>query len=443
MKIQLSDHFTTKKLLQFVFPTVLMILCTSIYGIVDGYFVSNFVGKTAFAAVNLIMPLIMGVSNLGFMFGSGGNAIVARLMGEGKDKAADRLFTMVVYAAFICGFIVSALCFVFIRPIAMTFGAEGELLEQCIIYGRISFCSMPAYILQCMFQNLLVTAEKPKLALKIIVTAGIANMLLDFLFIGIFHWGIAGAAAATAISEYLGGFLPIAFFLWKNDSRLHLVKTSFQGRSLLNTCINGSSEMVTSLSTSTVNVLYNLQLMRLTGEDGIAAYGIIMYVNIIFIAIHTGYSVGHAPIVSYHYGAGDHAELKNMFKKSIIIISCAGIIQFAVAQLLAVPLVMIFASYDPVLLSMTVHGFRAYALAFLLMGFNVWGSAFFTALNNGPVSAAISFLRTLVFQVIVILLLPHFFGLNGIWFSYVAAEGMAALVTTIFLVTGRKKYHYA
>lgn len=442
MRIQLSDHFTYKRLLRFVLPSVMMIICTSVYGIVDGFFVSNYVGKTPFAAVNLIMPLLMGLGTIGFMIGTGGSAIVSKTMGEGKEELANQYFSMLVWVALGLGAVLSVLVFILIRPIAAAFGAEGQLLEDCVIYGWILLCVMPAFILQFVFQSFFITAEKPGLNLRIQLAAGVANGILDYLFIVVFSWGLAGAALATAAGQVVGGIVPILYFIKKNDSRLRLARARFEKGILAKTLINGSSEMVTNLSVSIVSILYNLKLMEAAGEDGVAAYGIIMYVNIIFMAVFLGYAIGSAPVVGFHYGAGNHGELRNIFRKSLLLMTGSGIVMFGIAELTAVPLVMIFAGYDEGLLALTVHGFRLYSLSFIIMGVNVWASAFFTALGNGVVSAAISFCRTLVFQVIVIFILPLILGIDGIWLGVGAAELLALGVSVAFLVGERKRYHY-
>ncbi len=442
MRIQLSDHFTYKRLLRFVISPVLMMICTSLYGIIDGIFVSNLVGKTPFAAVNLIMPIMMGVAAIGFMLGTGSSALVAKTLGEGKPDLANRYFSMIICAAAAMGLLFSLLGMVFIRPISIFLGAEGELLENCVIYGRILFISETAFILQYVFQSFCTTAEKPEMTLKISIAAGLTNMVLDFLFIAVFGWGIAGAAAATCLGEIVGGVVPLIYFMRKNNSLLQLKKPAFYGRALLKACTNGSSEMVTNLSSSIVNILYNFQLMRLAGENGVAAYGIIMYTNFIFIGIFLGYSIGSAPITAYHYGAGNHSELKNMLKKSLTLMACGGFLLMLLAELFVSPLVRIFASYDPELFVMTCHGFRIYAIAFLMMGISIWGSSFFTALGNGAVSAAISFLRTLVFEIGAVLLLPLLLGIDGIWLSIVMAELMSITATSLFLFAKRKRYHY-
>lgn len=443
MKIQLSEHFTYKKLLRFVLPSIVMMIFTSIYGVVDGLFVSNYVGKTAFAAVNLIMPFLMAISALGFMIGTGGSAIVAKTLGEGKKEQANEYFSMLVYLTLIGGIVLSALGILFSPLIARGLGADGALLTNCVLYARITLLSMPAFMLQNVFQSFFVTAEKPKLGLGVIVIAGVTNMVLDFLLVGVFQIGLAGAAFATVTSECIGGLFPILYFARKNSSLLKLGRTHFNGQIFLCACGNGSSELMTNLSSSIVNSLYNIQLMNLAGENGVAAFGTIMYVNFIFIAIFLGYSIGSAPLVSYHYGAGNHDELKNLFQKSLRLIGIWGLMLFILAQLIARPLAAIFVGYDADLFSMTQNGFRIYCIAYLINGFNIYGSSFFTALNNGLISAAISFQRTLVFQLAAVLLLPLLLGINGIWSAVAVAELLTLGLTVTFFVRNRKKYHYA
>ena len=443
MQIQLSEHFTYKKLLRFVLPSIVMMIFTSIYGVVDGLFVSNYVGKTAFAAVNLIMPFLMAISALGFMIGTGGSAIVAKTLGEGKKEQANEYFSMLVYLTLIGGIVLSALGILFSPLIARGLGADGALLTNCVLYARITLLSMPAFMLQNVFQSFFVTAEKPKLGLGVIVIAGVTNMVLDFLLVGVFQIGLAGAAFATVTSECIGGLFPILYFARKNSSLLKLGRTHFNGKIFLPACGNGSSELMTNLSSSIVNSLYNIQLMNLAGENGVAAFGTIMYVNFIFIAIFLGYSIGSAPLVSYHYGADNHDELKNLFQKSLRLIGIWGLMLFILAQLIARPLAAIFVGYDADLFSMTQNGFRIYCIAYLINGFNIYGSSFFTALNNGLISAAISFLRTLVFQLAAVLLLPLLLGINGIWSAVAVAELLTLGLTVTFFVRNRKKYHYA
>lgn len=444
MKIQLSEHFTYNKLLRFVFPSIVMMIFTSIYSVVDGLFVSNFVGKTALASINLILPFLMGLSALGFMIGTGGSAIVAKTLGEGDPKRANSYFSMLVYVTAIGGIILALLGMLLVPSVASLLGAEGELLANCILYGRINFISLPAFMLQNVFQSFFVTAEKPKLGLAVIITAGVTNMILDLLFVGILGFGLAGAAVATVCGEMIGGLFPVFYFSRKNSSLLRLGKTQFNGRILMQTCVNGSSELMTNLSSSIVNSLYNIQLMKFAGENGVAAYAAIMYVNFIFIAIFLGYSIGSAPIISYHYGAGNHGELKNLYKKSLQLVGSWGILLFILAQLLATPLAKLFVGYDSTLLAMTQTGFHIYSLVYIINGFNIFGSSFFTALSNGVVSAVISFLRTLVFQIGAVLILPIVFGgINGIWSSVTVAELLTLCITITFFVRQRRKYHYA
>lgn len=443
MNIQLSEHFTVSKLLKFVAPSIIMMIFTSIYGVVDGFFVSNFVGKTQFAAVNLIMPFIMAVVTVGFMLGTGGSALVAKTLGEGDESKAKKYFSMIVYTALIGGAILSVISFFLVRPIAVLFGTEGELLEYSVLYAHILVFSLPMFMLQNVFQVFFVTAEKPHLGLYVIISAGVTNMILDFLFIAVFHFGLAGAAVATAIGETVGGLVPMIYFARPNSSRLKLVRTKPEWKALGQACFNGSSELMTNLSASVVNMLYNFQLMKFAGQDGIAAYGVIMYVNFIFIAIFIGFSIGSSPIIGYHYGAENNDELKSLLKKSLLIIATISLALTVFAELLSSPLAKIFVSYDENLFAMTRDGYRLYTLSYLICGFNIWGSAFFTALNNGFMSATISFLRILVFQIVCLLLLPAIFDVNGIWISIVVAEFFAVSVTATLIIKNRKKYQYA
>lgn len=442
MRIQLSDHFNYKKLIRFVIPSVCMMIFTSIYSVVDGFFVSNYAGKTPFAALNLIYPLLMMFAALGFMIGTGGSAVVSKALGEGKKKVANEYFSMLVYAALIGGLIISILGLLFLKPIAIALGADSSMLSYCLIYGRILLCAIPFFILQNVFQSFFVTAEKPTLGLIVTIGAGLTNIVLDYLFVGVLKYGLAGAAAATAASQIIGGIIPIIYFIRKNNSLLKLTKCRFYGRILLKTCTNGSSELMTTLSSSLVNMLYNFQLMKIAGENGIAAYGVIMYVHFVFTAIFIGYSIGSAPVIGYNFGAENHKELKGLLKKSMVITAVCGIILTAAAVLLASPLSKIFVGYDEELFSLTLNGFRLFSLSFLITGFNIFASSFFTALGNGFVSATISFSRTLLFQVAAVLLLPMIFGLNGIWLAVVAAEALSIIVSAAFLIKNKKRYNY-
>lgn len=442
MRIQLSDHFTYGKLIRFVLPSIVMMIFTSIYSVVDGLFVSNFVGKTPFAALNLIYPLIIMMGAIGFMLGTGGTAIVAKTLGQGDKEAANRYFSMLVYVSVVVGVLLTAIGIPLLRPVGWLLGAEGAMLEDCVVYGRIILLALPFYMLQFLFQSFFVTAEKPKLGLVVTVGAGLTNIVLDGVFVAGLRWGLAGAAAATAMSQVVGGVVPVVYFARKNTSLLRLTRTKFYGRVLLRTCTNGASELMSNISASIVTMLYNFQLMRFAGEDGVAAYGVIMYVAFFFAAVFIGYSVGSAPIVSFNFGAENHRELKNLYRKSLILVGLSGAAMCLLAVLLASPLSELFVGYDQGLYQLTVRGFRFYAVSFLLSGFNIFGSSFFTALNNGAVSAMISFLRTLLFQCVSILLLPAIWGIDGVWSAIIAAELMSLAVTAAFLLANRKKYHY-
>lgn len=442
MHIQLSDHFNYKKLLRFAFPSIIMMVFTSLYSIVDGFFVSNYVRKTPFAAVNLIMPVIMALASIGFMFGAGGSALVSKTMGEGSHDKAKRLFSLFVYCTAVSGIIIAVIAFIFIRPIASLLGAEGILLDNCVIYGRILLVSLPLFMLQYEFQSFFITAEKPQLGLVITLICGITNMVLDALFIAVFSWGLVGAAVATAISQVLGGIIPIIYFARPNTSLLRLTKTTLDQKALLKACTNGSSELMSNISMSIVSMLYNIQLIKYAGENGIAAYGVLMYVNMIFLAVFIGYSTGTAPIISYHYGAQNHNEMKGLLKKSLVIIGVFAVIMFAAAELLAKPLAGIFVSYDANLMEMTIRAFQIYSFSFLFASISIYGSSFFTALNDGLTSALISFLRTLLFQIAAVLILPVLLGIDGIWLSIVVAEITSALLTGLFIFVKKGKYHY-
>lgn len=442
MKIQLSDHFDYKKMIRFTMPSIIMLIFTSVYGVVDGYFVSNFVGKTPFAALNFIMPVLMILGAFGFMFGTGGSALIAKTMGEGGDEEANRLFSLFVYITVILGVLIAIISFIFIRPVAKLLGAEGQLLEDAVLYAKIIIVALPFYMLQFEFQSFFITAEKPKLGLYVTIISGVANMVLDALFMDVFKWGFVGAALATSLSQVTGGVIPVLYFARKNTSLLRLTKTRFNGRALLKTCTNGSSELMSNISMSLVSMLYNIQLIKYAGENGIAAYGVLMYVNFVFVAAFIGFSTGIAPVVSYHYGAENHAELKNLLKKSIVVISVLSVFMFIFSELLAYPLSYMFVGYDKELMDMTLNGFLIFSLSFLFAGFAIFGSAFFTALNDGLISALISFLRSLLLQVAAVLILPMLWGINGIWISVVAAELMAVIITVIFLVAKRNKYKY-
>lgn len=441
-KIQISDHFNFRKLIKFVTPSIFMMVVTSVYSVVDGLFVSNFVGKTPFASLNLIWPFIMILGGIGFMLGTGGTALVTKTLGENDSEKANRYFTMIVIFAVAAGVILSVLGIFLIRPVARLLGATDDMIEHCVIYGRSLSGFLTFFILQNLFQSFLAGAGKPKLGLIVTLVAGLTNAVFDALFIAVFKWGLLGAGVATGIGQVCGGVIPLVYFVRKNSSLLRLTKTGIEVKPLLKACGNGSSELLTSVASSIVGMLYNLQLMKYLGEDGVSAYGVLMYVQFVFLAIEIGYTIGCAPIVGYNFGAENHTELKNIFKKSMIILGSAGVVLSALAQALAVPLAKLFVGYDEGLYSLTVHAFRQFSFAFLFSGICIFSSGFFTALNNGAVSAILSFLRALVFQITFVYLLPFLFGVDGIWWAMFATEGCAFVVSVIFLIVKKKKYNY-
>ncbi len=442
MKIELSEHFTYEKLIKFTIPTIVMMIFTSIYGVVDGIFVSNFVGSDSFAAVNLIMPALMIFGTLGFMIGTGGSALVSKTIGEGDIKKANRYFSMLLYILIIVSLILTIIAVVMVKPMSKLLGAEGEILQDCITYGTVLIIFLIPFVLQNCFQSFLIVAEKPTFGLVISIITGISNMILDWLFMYVLKQGVFGAALATGISQTIGGIVPLIYFIRPNRSKLKLVKTKIEWKAILQACVNGSSEMLTNLSLSLVNMLYNMQLMKYIGADGVVAYGIIMYVGFIFVGTYLGYSLGTAPIIGYHYGAGNTDELKNLLKKSIKLIGITSLIMTIIAEITSKILASIFVSYDIELLDMTANAIRIFSISYLISGFNIFSSSFFTALNNGIVSGAISFLRTLLFQVAMIFILPAIWGVNGIWLAVVFAEILALIVSIIFLYINREKYQY-
>lgn len=442
MKIELNEHFTYKKLIRFTLPSILMMIFTSIYGVVDGFFVSNYVGAEAFASVNLIMPVIIILSAVGFMIGTGGNALVAMTLGQHDEKRANEIFSMLIYILIFLGICLSIAMAVFMPKMARILGATDIMIDDCVIYGRISMVSLTFFMLQTSFQSFMVTAARPHFGLYITIAAGVTNMVLDLVFVGILGFGVAGAAWATVASEIVGGSIPLIYFIIPNKSKLNLVKAGFKFRSLIKVLSNGASEFMTIISSSFVNMLYNLQLMKIAGEKGVASFGVIMYINFIFTGVLFGYAFGSSSIVSYHYGSENYKELRSLFSKSIKIIGIASLISFASAQIFAIPLIKIFFSYSDELIHMTTHGFRIYSIAYLMIGFNGYASSLFTALNNGKVSATIAFGRTLVFQVASILILPQIFGLDGVFSSVIVAEFLAIIVSMFFINKYKNEYHY-
>lgn len=442
MKIQLSDHFSYKKLIKFTLPTIIMMIFSSIYGVVDGLFISNYLGSDAFAGMNLIMPILIICASVGFMLGTGGSALVSKILGEDKKEEANKVFSMLTYLLIITGIIFSILGVIFMRPIASLLGAKGAVLNDCTTYGVVLVVTMVPYLLQNFFQSFLVVAEKPGMGLLVSIVAGVTNIVFDFLFIAVFKMGVFGAALATSMSQVVGGIIPLIYFICRNKSPLRLQKAKFKLKTILKTCANGSSEMLSNVSSSIITLLFNMQLMKFAGYDGVTAYGIIMYISFIFSGTYLGYSIGSAPIVSYHYGAGNTDELKNLFKKSLKLIISSSIVMIILAEIFARPLASIFVSYNEDLLRMTTTAIRIFSISYIMSGINTFASSFFTALNDGGASATISFFRTFIFQVATILILPIFFKINGIWFSVIVAEALALIVSFLFLIVKRKKYKY-
>ena len=442
MQIKLSDHFSYGRLLRFTLPSIIMMVISSIYSVVDGLFVSNLVGDLALSSVNIVFPVAMIVGSFGFMLGTGGSAIVARTMGEGDQPLANRYFSMIIYAVVVLGAVLSTVCVIYMEPIARFAGASDALIGDCVVYGRILLAGSVPFMLQTSFQSFFVVAEKPHLGLALSIAAGVTNMVMDYVLIAVCDLGVAGAAIATVMGYCLGGVLPLLYFLRPKHEGIRLTRTRFYGKQLLHACTNGSSELMSNISSSVVGILYNIQLMRLIGEQGVAAYSVMMYVDFVFVATFLGFSIGSAPIVSYHYGAGNHPELKNVFRKSMTVILCTSVAMVILSELLSRPLSSAFVGYNAELLEMTVHGFRLFALCYLFCGINIYASSFFTALCNGALSALISFLRSLLLRGGMVLLMPILFGLDGIWTAVIAAEGLGAVVSLGLLYAKRRQYQY-
>ena len=442
MRIRLSDHFDYKRLLRYSLPAISMMIFTSIYAIVDGFFVSNYCGKTPFAALNLIYPIIMVISTVGFMLGTGGSAVVAITMGQGNKKQASRYFSMFVYAAIVLGTALSAAAQILLPQISHLLGATGELFEYTLEYAHIVLLSTPALVLQVMFQTFFNTAEKPKLGFHITVLSGCANMILDYVFVGVLGLGLSGAAWATVVSEYIGGIIPVIYFARPNSSLLHLTKTTFEPSIFFHACWNGFSEFMSNISSSVISMLYNIQLIKYAGENGVSAFGVVMYVYLLFAAVAIGYAMATSPIVSYHYGADNMKEVKNVLKRSIVVMIVSGIIMFLAAELLSDLIARVFVSYDDELMALTRTAFRVTSITYLVFGFNVYSSAFFTALGNGTVSTIITTCRLLLLQLVYIFTMPAAFGLNGVWYAFVLSDVSAVLICAGLLILLRKKYRY-
>lgn len=438
MAIRLSDHFTYSRMLTFAFPSICMMIFTSIYGVVDGFFISNFVGKTAFAAVNLILPFPLILGALGYMFGTGGSAVVAHALGKGEKEKANQLFSLIVFVSVIVAFTLTMVSVVFIQDIAMLLGATGEMLDFCITYGVTVVSAIPMFILQAQFQSFFVVAAKSKLGLAVTIAAGLTNLILDILLVCFFPFGVAGAALATVISQLVGGILPLFYFARSPNSALSFTRPIWNARAIIKVCTNGSSEFMTDIAACIAGIVYNLQLLKYAAEAGVAAYGTMLYLAWIFASAFMGYGIGVAPIISYHDGAKNRKEVNNVLKKSLVIILTASGGAFILSQIFTEELCKIFLSYDKELLALATNGFEIYSFSFLFLGLAIFGSAYFTALNNGLISAVIAILRTLVFEIVTVLTLPLFFGLKGIWLAPVLAELLAAALTVTFIALNKK-----
>lgn len=442
-QIQLSDHFTYSRLIRFTLPSICMMIFTSVYGMVDGFFVSNIAGKTAFASLNLIVPFLQILGGVGAMLGVGGGALVAKSLGEGAVLKARQYFTMMMYLMLGTSIFFTVAGIAVLRPVAYLFGATDAMIGDVMTYGTICLLFNTAMQAQYTFQNYLIVAEKPKLALGVVIAAGVTNMVLDYVLMAVIPMGIAGAALATGLSQCIAGIIPFIWFLSKkNRSALRFTKTKLEIRPMLLACGNGASEMLSSVSGSITGVLYNFQLMKYAGENGVAAYGVVMYAAFIFLGIFNGYSQGSTPIVGYHYGAQNYKEIKSILKRSLIMLGSAAVLLTMSAVLLARSIASVFVGYDVELLNMTAHAFVICAIPFLVMWFNMYTSSFFTALNNGAVSAAISFVRALVFPVICIMVMPMIWKIDGVWYSLVSSEILSVFVSLSFLLGKRKLYKY-
>ena len=439
-EIKLSDHFSCAKLLLFAIPTIGMIMISITYDVVDGYFVSNYIGKTAFSAVNIIYPFQLLLSMVGYMFGSGGSALIAAELGDGNQQNARLYFTAIIKAAAAIGVVLAVAGVLLLRPVAVMIGATPEILEYGLPYGRTLFLFLPIMILGYTFQSILITAEKPKLGLYISLGNLFSNALLDWLFVAVFKWGMVGAAVATGIGACLNGLVPLIYFARPNSSPLHFCKGRVQVKPLLKACGNGSSEMVNDMSTSLIFVLYNYQLLRMLGEDGVAAYGVTVFVEGIFAAVFYGLAMQATSIVGYHFGAKNYPELKSLLKNGIILNFISGILMFVLAQVSAPLISRIYVGYDETVYRLSVHAMRMYAFAFLLQGFNEYASAYFTGLNNGLVSGILAFTRTFLIQTVMILVLPLLLGTDGLWLAQAATEVFAAVIAIVFFITRKHEY---
>lgn len=442
MSYKISEHFNIKKIIIFTLPSIGMMLISSIYGVVDGFFVSNYIGSNAFAAVNIVWPFEMILGSFGLMIGAGGSALVSKTMGEQKYDLANRYFSMLIIFVIIFGMFISILGIIFNPYIIHLLDLDQETINNCNIYANVLFIFLIFFMLQNIFQSFNIVASKPEMGIITMILSGITNILLDYIFIVILNMGIFGAALATGLSQFAGAIVPFIFFINKNSTLLRIKFVKIDFKIILKTSYNGISEMLSSISFSLVSILYNIILLSYIGINGVNAYGVILYISYIFISIYFGYSMGISPIISYNYGAKNKKELNNIFNISLVLICSVSILLTFIGYIFAKQLSSIFVNYDKELLNLTTHALHINVFSFLFCGYNIFASSLFTALNNGTVSLILSFLRSLIIQVVCILTIPILFGSEGIWFAGVVSDIISLIISIIFIFKYRNKYGY-
>ena len=436
----LSRAYTLSGLVRFALPSMVMMVFLSVYTIVDGIFISNFVGTLALGAVNIIFPLISLEMGLGIMLATGSNAIIARRLGEGDAALARQNFSLVVLVAVVCGLMVEGLALLFLPQIIDLLGASAAQYPYCRDYPRAMLLFAPALFLQVGFQSYFVTAGRPKLGLLVMVGAGLVNIGLDYLLIP--RLGVAGAGLATGLGYMVPAMAGLCFFARPRGGDLYLVRPSLERGLLWRACLNGSSEMVSNMANAVSTFLFNIMFMRCYGEDGVAAITMALYFQFVFAAVYFGYSGGVAPIISYKFGNGDTAGLRQVVRDSFRFILGISLLNFTVAILVSAPALLLFAGGNREVASIAQEGFPLFAVSFLFAGVGIFASNMFTALSDGVTSALISFMRTLLFLALAILLLPLVFKEAGLWAAISVAEGMGALVALVCLVLRRPQYQY-
>lgn len=436
-----NKEINMKNMLTFTIPTMVRMVFVSMYSIVDGIVVSNFVGSLGLSAINIVYPVLNVCMALAFMLAAGSNAIMGKKMGEGKVYEANSFMSLTVIVNVAAIIVFTAIFLMWDEKIYMMLGSDEELLPYCMEYGRIIVLGGPVWVMQVLFQSYLVTADKPHMGLWLSVAAGVTNIVLDVIFVGAFRMGMAGAAMASVAGMMIGGLVPLTVFFNKK-SLIHFEKPVWEGREFLKALGNGSSEMVSNLASAVTTTLFNLQMMALIGEKGVAAISAILYLQFIFLAVFFGFVSGISPVVSYNYGAGNKTNIHRTFKISMKIVIIFSLSMFALAEVFTGGLVLVFASKDAVLSELMISGFRIIAVSILFSGLNIFASGFFTALNNGRVSALISILRTFVLEAGALILLPEFMGIDGVWWSLPAAEILSAVIAVVMIVKYRKTYGY-